>query len=56
MTNFCNCCRYEQACGLLDVRKSHIMKKLAALRAPDPPPTVVEEKEQAEVVLEGKNT
>ena len=46
---FCDC-RYKQACGLLDVRKSHILKKLAALRTPEPPPTVVEEKEQVEVV------
>ena len=42
--------RYKQACGLLDIRKSHILKKLAALRTPDPSPTVVEEKEQAEVI------
>ena len=41
--------RYEQVCGLLDVRKSHILKKLAALRTPDPPPAIEEEEEQIEV-------
>ena len=41
--------RHEQACGLLEVRKSHILKKLEALRTRDPPPAIVQEKEQTEV-------
>ena len=43
--------RYDQACGLLEVRKSHILKKLAALESHEPPPTLVEEQE---VILVGK--